>query len=70
MRHGGRMKEINYYNTSPSIYFITKREQRPIMLKEEKKGEQLRTEGYYGERAGDWEEEGSKGGGRELREEA
>jgi hypothetical protein len=50
--------------------FITKRERRPITLREEKKGEQLRTEGHYGERAEDWEEEESEGGGRELREEA
>jgi hypothetical protein len=49
--------------------FITKREQRPITLREEKKGEQLRTTGPYGERSEDWGEEGSEGGGRELREE-
>jgi hypothetical protein len=30
-------------------------------LREEKKGEQLRTEGCYGDRAEDWEEEGSEG---------
>ncbi len=34
-----------------------------------KKGKQLRTEGDYGKRAEDWEEEESEGGGRELREE-
>ncbi len=50
--------------------FITKRKRRPITPREEKKGEQLRTEGHYGERAEDWEEEGSEGGRRELREEA
>ncbi len=50
--------------------FTTKREWRPITLREEKKGEQIRTEGHYGERAEDWEDEGSEGGGRELREEA
>ncbi len=55
---------------SVTFYFITKRERRPITLKEEMKGEQLRTEGHYGERTGDWEEERSEGGGRELREEA
>jgi hypothetical protein len=49
--------------------FIKKREPGPITLREEKKGEQLRTEGRYGERVEDWEEEGSEGGGRELREE-
>jgi hypothetical protein len=43
--------------------FITKRERGAITLREEKKGEQLRTEGRYGERAEDWEEEGSEGGG-------
>ncbi len=52
------------------LLFITKRELEPITLGEEKKGEQLRTEGRYGERAQDWEEEGSEGGGRELREES
>ncbi len=49
---------------------MTKRERRPITLREEKKKEQIRTEAHYGERAEDWEEEGSEGGGRELREEA
>ena len=41
-----------------------------IALQDRKKGEQLRTEGHYGERAEDWEDEGSEGVGRELREEA
>jgi hypothetical protein len=41
--------------------FITKRERRPITLKEEKKGKHLRAEGHYGERAG--EEEGNEEGG-------
>jgi hypothetical protein len=50
--------------------FITKGERGPITLREQKNGEQLRTDGHYGERAEDWEEEGSEGGGRKLREEA
>jgi hypothetical protein len=41
-----------------------------IALREEKKGEQLRTMGHYGEGARDWEEEGDEGRGREQREEA
>ncbi len=53
-----------------NCFDIKNRELRPITLKVEKTGEQQRTEGHYGERAGDWEEEGSEGGGRELREEA
>jgi hypothetical protein len=34
--------------------FITKRERGPITLREEKKGEQLRTKGHYEELAEDW----------------
>ncbi len=46
--------------TFNKLQFITKRERR---LREEKKGEQLRTEGHYGEGAGDSEEEGNEGDG-------
>jgi hypothetical protein len=43
--------KLAYFNSrkkTTTLKFSTKRELRPITLREEKKGEQLRTEGPYG----------------------
>jgi hypothetical protein len=66
-RQNNRLK-VKFKATSPKVWlFIIKRERGGDKAQ---RGNERRAEGRYGEREEDWEEEGGKGGGREVREEA
>jgi hypothetical protein len=64
----GAAKQVPFWTISNEIHY--KKKTKANNAQRIKKGEHLRTEGYNGEKAGNSEEEGNEGDGREPREEA